>query len=260
MRYFLTILLILISSHCWSQASSSSDFEFDLKINHPHEITNIKVFFEVANGHTIDRLNGLIDLKKKTIHLTGHSSYVLWIPYPELIVQFETYQNNMTYERYHFKIKLPDARQNNMPLIVLDTEIQKATYILNAKSYVGISWERLTCLVSECGNETVDFLPNLRDRKYADLIDKNEHQSRFEVAPRLEFPVFIVNAPNRPYTEAMKAFTAKYQIDFDFLELNGRAEEQQKALLNNRSIIQELNRRYGTIWKQDLPVEVFGMD
>ncbi|MGB5982907.1 MAG: hypothetical protein WBG46_12260 [Nonlabens sp.] len=260
MRHFLTIISIFISSHCWSQASSSSDFEFDIEIKHPQEITNIKVFFEVANGHTVERMNGLVDLREKTIHLTGHSSYIIWIPYPELIIQFETYRHNMPYQRHHFKIRLPDARQKKMPLIVLDTEIQKATYIVNDQSNVGISWERFTCRVSECGNETVDFLPDLRERKYADLIDKNEHRSRFEIPPRPELPIFVINAPNRPYTEEMKAFTAKYQIDFDFMELAGRAEEQQKALINNRSIIQELNRRYGTIWKQDLPVRVFGMD
>ena len=93
-----------------------------------------------------------------------------------------------------------------------------------------------------------------------DLLDANEPKTWQEIPQEPELPYFIVNSPNMPYTNQMKAFTEKYQIDFDLLDLRNKPQEYQEAYNHNRELIQQLNRQYGTIWKQDLPIMVVGLE
>lgn len=254
------LLSILSSNHCWSQANSSSDFSFDFQIKNAQEIGNVRVFFANKSGHTIETVQGVVDLSKKTVSLRGHSDYMLWVSYPDLFIRYDIYPNNMPFESHVFKISLPTARFNKLTNLVLDSSKEEETIEFAENDFENIRWQHQSCPLSDLGVLLEGFAPPLSARSYVDFVDANEPKTWQEIPQAPELPYFIVNSVNGNYTDQMKTFTEKYQIDFDLLDLRSKPEEYQQAYKHNRELIQQLTRQYGTIWKQDLPIMVVGLD
>ncbi len=258
----LSILLIIIfsSNYCWSQGSSSSDFLFEVKIQSTQDIGNIRVFFAEKSGHRIETVQGVADLREKIITLNGHSDYILWVPYPNLFIKYDTYRHNIPFESHVFKISLPTARVNKITDLVLDSSKGGGKVEFPENKFEKLRWQYESCPVSDLGVLLQGFAPPLSARLYIDLLDANEPKTWKETPQGPELPYFVVNSPNTHYTNQMKVFTKKYQIDFDLLDLRNKPQEFQEAYKHNQELIQQLNRQYGTIWKQDLPIMVVGLD
>ena len=261
MRILCVLLFSLLSSnYCWSQASSSSDFLFKVKIESAQEMSNIRVFFADKSGHSIETVQGVVNLREKTITLSGHSDYILWVPYPDLFIEYDTYHHNMPFESHVFKISLPTARVNKITDLVLDSSKGEGKIEFPENKFEKLRWQYESCPVSDLGVLLEGFAPPLSARLYVDLLNANEPKTWQETPQRPELPYFIVNSPNMLYTVQMKVFTENYQIDFELLDLRNQPQEFQEAYKHNRVLIQQLNRQYGTIWKQDLPIMVVGLD
>ena len=142
MRIFCVLLLsLLTTNYCWSQASSSSDFLFEVKIQSAQDIGNIRVFFADKSGHSIETVQGVVDLREKTITLNGHSDYILWVPYPDLFIKYDTYHHNIPFESHVFKISLPTARVNRITDLVLDSSKDEEMIEFRENKFEKLRWQ-----------------------------------------------------------------------------------------------------------------------
>lgn len=260
-RHLLLLLILCLSaaSGVNGQASTSSDFKFAFDLPTYNHSYRFKVFYAPRNGHEFNRIEAGMSVVHHTLLISGHSSYVVGVPFPELLIEEEIYSSGNFEKRNYYLVKFSSqgVENNEYPFIQLNPAYKKQMLEVGEAYQGRVEVEVSSCSHADCGNLYHSLTSQGKPWQAVDVENLDHQYKRMITGPDL--PAFIINGANRPYTTEMKLFTQKYQIDFDYQNVTADSETIQRTLIHNRNLATQLNQQYGAQWKKEIKVSVFGL-
>lgn len=244
-----------------SQASTSGDFSFPLWLPKFNTHDSYRLFYLPRDGHKIEKITVQRTPVDHTLIIRGHSSYVVGVAFPLFLLEEDVYKNGILVGKNYYQIQYSSqgVDGNNFPWIQLDPDYKsmmiKPLNMHNGKVIVDVSH----CTHPDCVDHFNSLAENDQLWQPVSIEVATDRVQIPLLAPERATEYFIINGINKTFTASMNEFTQKYGVSFDYQNCAPEPACMKRAGMHNHNLATQLNQRYGTDWKRELPVEVFGL-
>jgi hypothetical protein len=256
---FLLSALFFYSWTVQGQASSSGAFSFELHFS-IEEFDVYNLSYLPRDGHVLKEIHAIIDQKNNYIAVKGKNEYVVGVPFPIIIIEKKNSPENAAIHQVIYMHQL--VKSHASPKIMIDVtpkigSIYKLDLSTKSNKHNDLYKAQF------CDNEYCKLEYNTiisKKDQFAFLASasfENIQNKPAKEEPKKSF--FYCYATEFINPKQVKAFSTRYDIDFQFMtgDLNDLAFA--KAKQHNYHVALFLNRNYGKEWHAQLPVDVIGL-
>ncbi len=252
-------IIILYCNFMQSQASTSNDFQFSFYLPKEHHSNRYKIVHATYNGHEINWIKAGMSAIDHTLVVRGHSSYVVGVPFPDVLIEEEVYSRGNFEKRNYYLVKFSSngVENNDYPFIQLNPAYKKHLAEIGEVYQGRVEIQVSSCTHPYCGALYSSLTSLGKPWQSVNIEDLDDQYQRMITGP--ELPKFIIHGPNRPYSVKMELFTSTYQIDFDYQNVTVDEVTMEQTRAHNQQLAQRLDQLYGVTWRSEIDVAVFGL-